>query len=98
MKSSGRRQPDWLGRIAGIVVFAMGIVLLVMVFVWTNSRFDNMVLHTEEPFDLAKQGVRLGIDFSVTVAQLFLMGFVAALIAGRGAQMYAAANNAPSSD
>jgi len=92
MTETGRRQPDWLGRIVGLGVFALGIILLVLVFTWTKGRFEQLLPPAGGEFDLSKQGARLGIDFLVTIAQLFLMGLVGAWIAGRGAQLYAAAN------
>jgi len=96
MSDTSRRQPDWLGRITGLLVFVAGIALLAAVFMWSNEQLGRIAPPVGGEFDIARDGARLGIDFLIAVAKLFLMGFVASWIAGRGAQMYAAANSAAS--
>jgi hypothetical protein len=76
----------------GLIVFAGGISLLIAVFIWTGQLVD-FVPKAGTPVDAAA-----GIRFGVRVAQLFVGGLVASWIAGRGAQMYAAANRAVSGD
>jgi len=92
MMNEGGRRPDWLGRAVGLIVFAGGISLLIAVFVWTAQLVDY-VPKGGAPIDVAA-----GVRFGVRVAQLFVGGLVASWIAGRGAQMYAAANRAVSGD
>lgn len=87
----GKRQPDWLGRSIGLAVFAGGIVLLIVVFVWTNQLGAL----------LPKPGQQLdkwAIQFGIQIVRLFVSGLLASWIAGRGAQLYAAANRALSGD
>jgi len=82
------READWLGRVIGLVVFLVGIGLLVAVFVMTTRALPDTPLPAGQKVDwsrmLATLGTRLG--------RLFLLGFIASWIAGRGAQMYAASN------
>jgi hypothetical protein len=83
------RGPDWFGRSIGLIGFFVGIAMLVVVFALTGVWLGE--LRPAAPANaefLTKQGITLAIR----VAQLFIMGFVASWIAGRGAQMYAAAN------
>ena len=91
MVSEGARQPDWLGRGIGLAVFAGGIVLLVLVFIWINQTNALLPATGEKLQDWS-------IKFGVRIAQLFVSGLVASWIAGRGAQLYAAANRALSGD
>ena len=92
MMNEGGRRPDWLGRAVGLIVFAGGISLLIAVFIWTGQLVEYV----------PKAGTQIdaaaAVRFGVRVAQLFVSGLVASWIAGRGAQMYAAANRAVSGD
>jgi hypothetical protein len=92
MMNEGGRRPDWLGRAVGLTVFAGGISLLIAVFIWTGQLVE-FVPKTGTQIDTAA-----AVRFGVRVAQLFVSGLVASWIAGRGAQMYAAANRAISGD
>jgi hypothetical protein len=83
-------ETDWLGRVIGLVVFLVGIGLLVAVFVMTNRDLANESLHAGGPIDWSSMGASL----IVRLGRLFLLGFLASWIAGRGAQMYAASNRA----
>jgi hypothetical protein len=89
MMSREGQGPDWFGRSVGLIGFFVGIGLLVVVFVLT-------ILWLAAPNPPA--GVKVdywaqhGATMLIRMAQLFIMGFVASWIAGRGAQMYAAAN------
>lgn len=85
------RQPDWVGRGIGLAVFAVGIVLLVWVFIGTN-RLGEMVPKPEQKLQ------DWAIAFGVQIARLFVSGMVASWISGRGAQLYAAAGRALSAD
>jgi formate hydrogenlyase subunit 3/multisubunit Na+/H+ antiporter MnhD subunit len=89
----GPRQPDWMGRGIGLAVFAGGIVLLVMVFVWTNQLGVGL-----PPAGQTIEWDKLGAHLSIQIARLFVSGLVASWIAGRGAQLYAAANRALTAD
>lgn len=82
------RGPDWFGRSVGLIVFFAGITMLAVVFVLTSVWLGELRPPTGTAIDWARNGATMAIR----VAQLFIMGFVASWIAGRGAQMYAAAN------
>jgi hypothetical protein len=92
MVSEGARSPDWLGRGIGLAVFFLGIVLLILVFVWTSK------LSTQVPKRLDEMNLAFYVRIGVQVVQLFVLGLVASWISGRGAQLYAAANRALSGD
>lgn len=87
MAFEGKSGPDWTGRIIGLAVFLIGIGLLIIVFIWTNRTLIPPPGDPKQPIDWGRTGVTLAWD----LARLFLLGFIAAAIAGRGAQMYAAA-------
>lgn len=89
----GTRQPDWVGRSIGLAVFALGIVLLVVVFVWTNQLIASVPAGGQPP-----NWVNWSVQFGVRIATLFVSGLVASWIAGAGARLYAAANRALSGD
>jgi hypothetical protein len=91
MASEGVRGPDWWGRGIGLAVFFLGIILLLIVFFWTN-RLGTVISRPNRP------EVADGIRFGVEVFRLFVSGLIASWIAGRGAQLYAAANRALSGD
>ena len=93
MVSEGTRQPDWVGRSVGLAVFALGIVLLVLVFVWTNQLLASLPALGQKP-----DWVNWSATFGVRIASLFVSGLVASWIAGAGARLYAAANRALSGD
>lgn len=86
------RRPDWLGRIIGLSVFLVGVGLLLAVFYW-STRLTAPTAAAGQKLD-----VNWAAGFGVHVLKLFLSGFIASWIAGRGAQLYAAANRALSGD
>jgi formate hydrogenlyase subunit 3/multisubunit Na+/H+ antiporter MnhD subunit len=89
----GTRHPDWTGRSIGLAVFTLGVVLLLVVFVWTN-QLGRLIPQPGQNVEWDK----LGIHFAVQIARLFVSGLIASWVAGRGAQLYAAANRALASD
>ena len=80
------RSVDWPARLIGLAVFLTGVGLLVMVFVWTNQTLTAPPIDPAQPFPWASLGTRLAWD----LGRLFLLGFLASAIAGKGAQLYAA--------
>ena len=84
-----RQGPDWFGRSVGLIGFFVGIGLLVVVFVLTSVWLGDLKPPADAKMDYWAQR---GAMIALRIAQLFIMGFVASWIAGRGAQMYAAAN------
>ncbi|HID06116.1 MAG TPA: hypothetical protein EYP10_03100 [Armatimonadetes bacterium] len=101
MKVTSNR--DATGIVLGIVTFIVGIVLMVVSFILTYQFFK--VLGTEKALifgsalasDSARFLSRL-LDWVVRaimrLGALFLLAFVASLIAARGAHMYTAARRA----
>jgi hypothetical protein len=71
----------------GLTVFLIGIGLLVLVFVWTNQTLVAPAGSEKQPINWGRMGAKLAWD----IGRLFVLGFIAAAIAGRGAQLYAAA-------
>jgi hypothetical protein len=88
LSEGSARKADWIGRGVGLAVFVGGILLLVVVFIWTNQLGEAL------PKEGAELTVADYIRFGVTVVKLFISGLVASWISGRGAQMYAAASRA----
>jgi hypothetical protein len=74
----------------GLAVFLVGIGLLVAVFVMASRSLAEMPVTAGAKIDWAGQGLSLAKE----LGRLFLLGFVASWIAGRGAQLYAASNRA----
>jgi hypothetical protein len=88
MASFVARETDWLGRVIGLVVFLVGIGLLIAVFVMANRELAGTPIQAGSPIDWSTMGATL----LMRLGRLFLLGFVASWIAGRGAQLYAASN------
>lgn len=85
-----RRSTDWPARVIGLAVFLTGVGLLVLVFIWASHSLAAPEVDTRQPPNLALLGTRLAWE----LGRLFLLGFVASMIAGRGVQMYAVAGRA----
>ena len=82
-----RRSPDWAARVIGLTVFLAGVGLLGMVFFWASRSLSLPSVGGKEPLNWALLGTQLAWE----IGRLFLLGFVASAIAGRGVQMYAVA-------
>ena len=85
-----RRSVDWPARAIGLAVFLTGVGLLVLVFIWASRSLAAPEMDTKQPLNWAFLGTRLAWE----LGRLFLLGFVASAIAGRGVQMYAVAGRA----
>jgi hypothetical protein len=85
-----RHSADWPARAIGLAVFLTGVGLLVLVFIWASSSLAAPAMDTKQPLNLSFLGTRLAWE----LGRLFLLGFVASAIAGRGVQMYAVAGRA----
>jgi hypothetical protein len=85
-----RRPVDWPARVIGLAVFLTGVGLLVVVFIWASRSLAAPEMSAKEPLNLPFMGTRLAWE----LGRLFLLGFVASAIAGRGVQMYAVAGRA----
>src|SRR5881628_4265332 len=93
MPTSIARESDWLGRVVGLVVFLIGIGLLIAVFVMVQKEFPDTPFPAGQKLDTSAWSA-MGVSLVTRFARLFLLGFVASWIAGRGAQMYAAGSRA----
>ena len=86
-----RHRMRWesIGMFAGICVFLAGVVLLILVFVWTFSVFQGtkhaMLTAAAHSPASALPTVLAGVG---QVLLLFVMGYVASLIATKGLQLY----------
>jgi branched-subunit amino acid permease len=86
------RDPDFAARVLALMVFLLGIGLMLLVFVWAAKLFNELGVGKEialqtNPSDrtpLAEWGIR----WLMRVALLFVLGYIASLIAARGANFY----------
>ncbi|HEY3376687.1 MAG TPA: hypothetical protein VGL77_04250 [Armatimonadota bacterium] len=79
------------GRFVGIVVFLAGIILLVLTFVLAYQAFHNPELLL--PMHVMQTPTTVPPNFfyaraGLLLILLFVMGYVASLIAARGAQLF----------
>ncbi len=86
------RRTDWLGRRVGLAVFCLGIAGLGVVFVMA-SRLTGPSLPAGKLPD-----TNWAVSFGVEIVRLFVSGMIASWAAGRGAQLYAAANRGTAGD
>ena len=78
------------GRFVGIAVFLAGIVLLVLTFVLAYQAFHNPEILLARS-DLQSPNASASYVYAragLLLILLFVMGYVASLIAARGAQMF----------
>jgi hypothetical protein len=87
MTFPSRQSGGWTARAVGLAVFLTGVGLLVVVFIWASATLTPPAIDTKKPLNLGFLGTKLAWE----LARLFLLGFVASVIAGRGIQMYAVA-------
>jgi hypothetical protein len=85
-----RRSTDWQARVVGLTVFLTGVGLLIVVFLWASRSLAPPAVNAKEPVNWGRMGAQLGWE----IGRLFLLGFVASAIAGRGVQLYAVASRA----
>jgi len=86
------KKDDAPGKGVGLVIFAVGIGLMVTVFIWAYHLFNGWAQHTSFGGgtlgqQLARGGIRLGL--------LFVMTYVASLIASKGLQLYGVCRGVP---
>lgn len=76
--------PDVWARVVGMVMFLVGLVLLVLDFAWAYGMFSSLA-----KVSVAKglQATAVGV-FGLRVLLLFVMGYLASLIATKGIQLY----------
>jgi hypothetical protein len=84
--------PTRAGQVAGLALLALGILLLVAVFVWAYLLFSSLAAalggseaaHPGEP----SLGALLGAG-GLRVGFLFVMGYVSSLLASKGLHLFA---------
>lgn len=90
---------DVVARWIGLLVFLLGIGLMLMVFVWAARLFNELGIGKE----MVTQGNPDNraalwdwfVRWLVRVVLLFVLGYLASLIAARGANFYLAARTTP---
>ena len=84
MNEAAHKPDDVAGKIFGIAMFVAGIVLLSLVFFWSYYMFntwgDKNIAKADMTQTLVGGGIQLGL--------LFVMAYVASLIATKGLQLY----------
>jgi hypothetical protein len=84
MNEAAQKPDDVAGKIFGIAMFVAGIVLLSLVFAWSYRMFnvwgDKNIAKAGMTESLVGGGIQLGL--------LFVMAYVASLIATKGLQLY----------
>ena len=86
------KRDDLPGKGIGLVIFAVGITLMVLVFVWAYHLFSGWAQHTSFGNgsivqELVRCGVRLGL--------LFVMAYISSLITSKGLQLYGVCRGVP---
>lgn len=94
-----KRNSEVVARWMGLLVFLLGIGLMLMVFVWAARLFNELGIGKEmgvqgNPDDRTALWDWLA-RWLVRVALLFVLGYLASLIAARGANFYLAARATP---
>ncbi|MGC8833962.1 MAG: hypothetical protein ACP5R4_07890 [Armatimonadota bacterium] len=74
-----------VARVLGLIAFVVGVGLLAMVFVWAFS-YLRAPMQSGKSNSIGEEALLL----AARVALLFVLGFVASAIAGRGIQLFGA--------
>jgi uncharacterized protein YjeT (DUF2065 family) len=92
MSYRGSSAPDASGRILGLVVFTVGIVLLLFVFYLAYTALTGGMLGGLAAPATEQQGPNLNFALVLVLKAIFLfiLGYVGSAIAGRGIGMYQA--------
>lgn len=89
------RKPDAPGRVLGLAVFALGVALLLFVFYVAYAELTgNAMAQVARP---PQAGPDMGAALTLVLKAifLFLLGYLASGIAGRGIGLYQAARGEP---
>jgi hypothetical protein len=94
-----KRNSDAVVRWMGLLVFLLGVGLMLTVFVWAAQLFNELgvgkgMLTQGNPNDRTALWDWLA-RWLVRVALLFVLGYLASLIAARGANFYLATRTTP---
>jgi hypothetical protein len=94
-----KRNSEVIARWIGLLVFLLGIGLMLMVFVWAARLFNELgigkgMVVQGNPDDRTALWDWLA-RWLVRVALLFVLGYLASLIAARGANFYLATRTMP---
>ncbi|MFA0747472.1 hypothetical protein [Fervidibacter sp.] len=91
---AGERDHDFLAKLLALLTFVLGIGLMLLVFVWAAKLFNELGVGKElamqtNPSDRAPLA-EWGIRWLIRILLLFALGYIASLIAARGAHFYLA--------
>ncbi len=89
------RDPDLLARLLALAVFMLGTGLMLLVFAWAAKLFNEIGVGKEialqsNPSERTPLLVEWAIRWLIRVTLLFALGYIASLIAARGANFYLA--------
>lgn len=95
MEPTTARRPDAPGRVLGLVVFLVGVALLLFVFyvAYTELTGNAMSQVARPPQGGPDMGLALALVLKAIF--LFLLGYLASGVAGRGIGLYHAARGEP---
>ena len=79
---------DLVGRLLGIVIFLLGVVLLTFVFFAAYGFFSADVISAQNPEPIANQLGRSAINVLAKIGYLIVMTIAGSLIAGKGITLY----------
>jgi len=91
MDQKGTREPDARGRLLGLAVFVLGVALLLFVFSAAYAELTGGAMgQLSRP---APGGPDMGVALGLVLKAifLFLLGYLASAVAGRGIGLYQAA-------
>jgi hypothetical protein len=91
MNQKGTKEPDPRGRLLGLTVFVLGVVLLLFVFYAAYAELTGSAMgQLSRP---ASGGPDMGLVLSLVLKAifLFLLGYLASAVASRGIGLYQAA-------
>ncbi|MGQ9462666.1 MAG: hypothetical protein ACUVTP_07380 [Candidatus Fervidibacter sp.] len=91
---ANKKDQDFWARLSALLVFVLGIGLMVLVFVWAVKLFNELGTGKElalqvNPSDRTPL-VEWGLRWFLRILLLFMLGYIASLIAARGANFYLA--------
>ncbi|MCS7193082.1 MAG: hypothetical protein NZ937_08890 [Armatimonadetes bacterium] len=86
------RDPEFWAKVLALAIFLLGIGLMLLVFLWAANLFNEIGVGKEIAFQTnPSERTPLAewlIHWLIKVALLFVLGYIASLIAARGANLY----------
>ncbi len=92
MTELGSRGPDAFGRVLGLGVFGLGVLMLLFVFYVAYAELTGTALNQLVAARPGQGGPDLGVALMLVLKAifLFLLGYLASGVAGRGISLYQA--------